>query len=358
MANFAARDMKKSPSLLVLEEYFDHRKFYGEDAKIGDGFGGNDHHHEDQNTNNTNNNNNINHDANNNNDNDHHHHHNAQLFSDICSIDPSFTMRNQEILNGFSNCGLTEKPLWSPNITPKQSSISVTVDSQSSICAGSPTPTIIMAPKVRDNQAMGATSGSYQSDDDDVEGEVGPCEQSTDPLDIKRIRRQASNRESARRSRRRKQAHLADLENQVDQFRGENESLFKQLADATQQYKDALTNNRVLKSDVEALRAKVKLAEDMVARGSLTSTSLSHLLQNYLNTPQSLSTNNNNNNNNNIMCRLDNVSPTITVHAEDAWIENVNAFNRNFKNGSMSDAVSCVTSDVWSWESHVPSISK
>lgn len=44
---------------------------------------------------------------------------------------------------------------------------------------------------------------------------------------------------------------------QVDQYRGENESLFKQLADATQQYKDALTNNRVLKSDVEALRAKV-----------------------------------------------------------------------------------------------------
>lgn len=108
---------------------------------------------------------------------------------------------------------------------------------------------------------------------------------------------------------------------------------------------------------------QVKLAEDMVARGSLTSTSLSHLLQNYLNTPQPLGTNNNN------LCRLDNVSPTITVPGEDAWsaisgqnpvigVENVNAFNRNFRNGgAMSDTVSCV-SDVWSWESHVPSISK
>ncbi|KAJ8548102.1 hypothetical protein K7X08_021338 [Anisodus acutangulus] len=350
MANFASRDMKRSP-LLAFEDYLNHSKTYGEDAKIGDGFGGSDHHHH-QNTNN----NNIN-DGNNN--------VHAQLFGNICSVAPSFTMTNQEIVNNFSNCGLTDKPLWSPNLTPKQSSISVTVDSQSSICAGSPTPTII--PKVRDNQAMGATSGSYQSDDDDLDGEVGPCEQSTDPPDIKRIRRQASNRESARRSRRRKQAHLADLENQVDQFRGKNESLFKQLADAAQQYKDALTNNRVLKSDVEALRAKVKLAEDMVARGSLTS-SLSHLLQNYLNIPQSLDTNNNNNNNNNTMCRLDNICPTITIPVEDSWsaisgqnptigVENVKAFNRNFKNGAMSDAVSCV-SDVCFWESHVPSISK
>ncbi|XP_047953832.1 bZIP transcription factor RISBZ4-like [Salvia hispanica] len=87
------------------------------------------------------------------------------------------------------------------------------------------------------------------------------------------------------RSRRRKQAHLADLEQQVEQLRGESATLFKQLADANQQFKDSTTNNRVLRSDVEALRAKVKLAEDMVARGSLTS-SLSHVLQNYLSTPQ------------------------------------------------------------------------
>lgn len=44
---------------------------------------------------------------------------------------------------------------------------------------------------------------------------------------------------------------------QVEQLRGENSSLFKNLTDATQQFKDASTNNRVLKSDVEALRAKV-----------------------------------------------------------------------------------------------------
>jgi len=44
---------------------------------------------------------------------------------------------------------------------------------------------------------------------------------------------------------------------QVEQLRLENASLFKQLTDASQQFRDANTNNRVLKSDVEALRAKV-----------------------------------------------------------------------------------------------------
>lgn len=46
---------------------------------------------------------------------------------------------------------------------------------------------------------------------------------------------------------------------QVDHMTGENASLFKQLSDATQQFRTAETNRRVLNSDVEALRAKVCL---------------------------------------------------------------------------------------------------
>ena len=68
-----------------------------------------------------------------------------------------------------------------------------------------------------------------------------------------------SNRESARRSRRRKQAHLSDLEEQVEQLSGENASLFQQMGDASNQFKEAATNNRLLKSDVGALRAKVRV---------------------------------------------------------------------------------------------------
>eukprot|EP00252_Welwitschia_mirabilis_P007749 TRINITY_DN19418_c0_g1_i2.p1 TRINITY_DN19418_c0_g1~~TRINITY_DN19418_c0_g1_i2.p1 ORF type:complete len:216 (+),score=54.29 TRINITY_DN19418_c0_g1_i2:319-966(+) len=87
-----------------------------------------------------------------------------------------------------------------------------------------------------------------------------------DPSDVKRMRRMISNRESARRSRRRKQAHLSDLEMQVAQLRVENASLFKRLTEMSQKYSEAAVDNRVLRADVEALRAKVKMAEEYVAR--------------------------------------------------------------------------------------------
>ena len=51
-----------------------------------------------------------------------------------------------------------------------------------------------MKPKARDNQTVTvATSGSSreQSDDDDLEIEAGQCEQSTDSIDLKRIKRYA-----------------------------------------------------------------------------------------------------------------------------------------------------------------------
>lgn len=273
------------------------------------------------------------------------------FFGDVCSGDLTFSsFKTRDIMNGFSNCGgLGESFLWCQSgNTRKHSTVSASIDEQSSICAGS----AIRAnkPEGIDDKTRGATSGSSrdQSDDEDLEIEAGPSEQSTNPLDIKRIRRMVSNRESARRSRKRKQAHLADLELQVEQLTGENSSLFKQLSDASQQFRGAETNNRVLKSDVEALRAKVNLAEDMVARGSLTC-SLNQLLQNHLNSPQPL--------NNHNLHLLANVSPSITIHGDDAsyagmaqnaglGLGNVDIGNVNLKSGVMSDAVSCV-SDIW-----------
>ncbi|KAH7543244.1 hypothetical protein FEM48_Zijuj02G0164000 [Ziziphus jujuba var. spinosa] len=110
-----------------------------------------------------------------------------------------------------------------------------------------------------------STSGSSreQTDDEENDGETEMTE-NMDPTDAKRVRRMLSNRESARRSRRRKQAHLTELETQVSQLRVENSSLLKRLTDISQKYNDAAVDNRVLKADVETLRAKVKMAEETV----------------------------------------------------------------------------------------------
>uniref|UniRef100_J3LBD5 BZIP domain-containing protein n=1 Tax=Oryza brachyantha TaxID=4533 RepID=J3LBD5_ORYBR len=166
--------------------------------------------------------------------------------------------------------------IWpqSQSLNARHPAVSTTIESQSSICAASPTSATNLT--MKESQTLGGTSGSDSDSESLFDIEGGPCEQSTNPLDVKRMRRMVSNRESARRSRKRKQAHLADLESQVDQLRGENASLFKQLTDASGQFTTAVTDNRILKSDVEALRVKVKMAEDMVARGAM-SCGLGHL---------------------------------------------------------------------------------
>ncbi|XP_008786076.2 bZIP transcription factor RISBZ2-like isoform X1 [Phoenix dactylifera] len=132
------------------------------------------------------------------------------------------------------------------------------------------------APPVMQNlgvQGRPATSGSSRelSDDEELEGEAETTE-NMEPADAKRARRMLSNRESARRSRRRKQAHLSELETQVSQLKVENSSLLKRLTDINQKYNDAAVDNRVLKADVETLRAKVKMAEETVKRVTGVST--------------------------------------------------------------------------------------
>ncbi|KAI7740576.1 hypothetical protein M8C21_033282 [Ambrosia artemisiifolia] len=128
-------------------------------------------------------------------------------------------------------------------------------------------PSLPVIPKKAAIPVKSATSGSSRelSDDDELDGDTETT-QNMDPTDAKRVRRMLSNRESARRSRRRKQAHLTELETQVAQLRVENSSLLKRLTDISQKYNEAAVDNRVLKADVETMRAKVKMAEESVKR--------------------------------------------------------------------------------------------
>ncbi|XP_062214326.1 bZIP transcription factor RISBZ2-like [Phragmites australis] len=125
-------------------------------------------------------------------------------------------------------------------------------------------PQLVQNPDVLVKQAT-SSSSREQSDDDDMEGEAETTG-NANPVQQRLQRRKQSNRESARRSRSRKAAHLNELEAQVAQLRVENSSLLRRLADVNQKFNDAAVDNRVLKADVETLRAKVKMAEDSVKR--------------------------------------------------------------------------------------------
>ncbi|GMI85762.1 BASIC LEUCINE ZIPPER O2 HOMOLOG 4, ARABIDOPSIS THALIANA BASIC LEUCINE ZIPPER 25 [Hibiscus trionum] len=116
-------------------------------------------------------------------------------------------------------------------------------------------------------QVRQTTSGSSRDDSDDgeLEGDTETTE-NMDPADAKRARRMRSNRESARRSRRRKQVHMNELEAQVGQLRVEHSTLLKRLTDMNHKYDEAAVDNRILKADIETLRAKVQMAEETVKR--------------------------------------------------------------------------------------------
>lgn len=96
----------------------------------------------------------------------------------------------------------------------------------------------------------------------------------------------------------------------------------------------------------------MELVEGMVARGPFTS-SLNHILQTHLSSPQILNPHN--------LCRVANVSPTITVRGDDAsypgmaisghnsaalGLENTEIRNSEIKNRVMNDSVNCAP-EIW-----------
>ncbi|KAF3439087.1 hypothetical protein FNV43_RR17362 [Rhamnella rubrinervis] len=76
-------------------------------------------------------------------------------------------------------------------------------------------------------------------------------------VDERKRRRMISNRESARRSRMRKQKHLENLRNQVNRFRVENRELTNRLRFVSYHFQRVCTDNLRLRSEYSMLQQKL-----------------------------------------------------------------------------------------------------
>lgn len=83
-------------------------------------------------------------------------------------------------------------------------------------------------------------------------------------MDQKKRKRMLSNRESARRSRMRKQKHMDDLMAQMSQLRDENGQILTALNITTQQYLGVEAENSVLRTQMIELRTRLQSLNEIL----------------------------------------------------------------------------------------------
>ncbi|KAI3712200.1 hypothetical protein L1987_70750 [Smallanthus sonchifolius] len=83
-------------------------------------------------------------------------------------------------------------------------------------------------------------------------------------MDQRRKNRMISNRESARRSRKRKQKHLDDLTTQLSQLRKQNNEMIASVNITTQHYMNIETENQVLRARVAELSHQLQSLNDII----------------------------------------------------------------------------------------------
>ncbi|WOL11746.1 hypothetical protein Cni_G20510 [Canna indica] len=94
-------------------------------------------------------------------------------------------------------------------------------------------------------------------------------------LDQKKLKRMISNRESARRSRKRKQKHLDDLMAQVGELRKENDRLLAAAQVATQHRRAVEAENSVLRAQAMELSRRLQSLDEILAFLNLSSNNIS-----------------------------------------------------------------------------------
>jgi len=82
--------------------------------------------------------------------------------------------------------------------------------------------------------------------------------------DERKNKRKQSNRESARRSRMRKQNHLDDLMKQVSQFTRDNREILKNIDITTQHYLNIEAENSILRAQIGELNQRLESLNDII----------------------------------------------------------------------------------------------
>ncbi|KAJ1268260.1 hypothetical protein BS78_07G122300 [Paspalum vaginatum] len=83
-------------------------------------------------------------------------------------------------------------------------------------------------------------------------------------MELKRKRRMESNRESAKRSRQRKQQHLDDLNSQVNQLKAKKQQLVTALNITTKNYAAAEAQNSVLRTQMVELESRLCALREII----------------------------------------------------------------------------------------------
>ncbi|XP_030524078.1 bZIP transcription factor 44-like [Rhodamnia argentea] len=122
------------------------------------------------------------------------------------------------------------------------------------------------------SSSTGASSGSSSFALQNSGSSEGCPQEQNQVMDQRKRKRMISNRESARRSRMRKQKHLGDLMAQVGQLRGENAQILQSTDVTTQHYLSIEAENSILRAQVAELSHRLQSLNEII--GYVSSTSL------------------------------------------------------------------------------------
>ena len=83
-------------------------------------------------------------------------------------------------------------------------------------------------------------------------------------MDLRKRKRMQSNRESARRSRMRKQKHLDDLTDQINQIKKDNAQILTTINVTTQQFVQIEADNSVLRAQMGELNQRLSYLNEII----------------------------------------------------------------------------------------------